>query len=82
MPAAQPIAQAAPPVVMGAPPVVMGAPPVVMGQPMGPQPFMAQVPPGMGPGMMMNVLSPFTGQQVQVAIPRGVPPGGQFQVVG
>jgi len=47
-----------------------------------PQPFVVQVPQGMGPGMQITVQSPNTGQQVAVVIPQGIGPGMQFQVMG
>lgn len=44
------------------------------------QPFVVQCPPGVMPGQVIEVQSPYTGQVVQVQVPPGVAPGGQFQV--
>ena len=60
-------------------PVAQGS--MVMGQPAA-QPFIVQVPYGMGPGQAMMVQSPTTGQMLQVTVPPNVGPGGQFQVIG
>ena len=47
-----------------------------------PQVFMVQLPPGAMAGQQMMITSPFTGQDMTVVVPMGVPPGGQFQVQG
>ena len=75
----------------GAPPMmqgqaaVAGAPvPMAMARAQAPQPqvFMVQLPPGAMAGQQMMITSPFTGQDMTVVVPMGVPPGGQFQVQG
>lgn len=42
--------------------------------------FQVQVPPGVSPGMQIQVAHPQTGQPLVVAVPQGVPPGGVFSV--
>lgn len=58
------------------------AAPVPVPVPAAPQPFtfQVQVPPGVSPGMQIQVAHPQTGQPLVVAVPQGVPPGGVFSV--
>eukprot|EP01083_Nonionella_stella_P245847 854157_1 len=49
-------------------------------QPPQPFTFQVQVPPGVNPGMQIQVAHPNTGQLLVVAVPQGVPPGGVFSV--
>jgi len=58
------------------------APAMAVPVPSAPQPFTFQVqlPPGVSPGMQIQVAHPKTGQPLVVAVPQGVPPGGVFSV--
>ena len=49
-------------------------------QPVQPFTFQVQVPPGVSPGMQLQVAHPQTGQALLVTVPQGVPPGGVFSV--
>lgn len=42
--------------------------------------FYVQAPPGAYPGMQVQIQNPITGQQLIVAVPQGVAPGGKFGV--
>ena len=59
-----------------APPAV----PVPVQSPAQPFTFQVQVPPGVSPGMQLQVAHPQTGQMLLVPVPQGVPPGGVFSV--
>lgn len=64
-----------------APTAAMSAPvPVPVSQPPQPFTFQVQVPPGVSPGMQLQVAHPQTGQMLLVPVPQGVPPGGVFSV--
>ena len=59
------------------PPVVASAAPVPVQQPIT---FQVQCPPGVTPGMQLQIQHPQTGQNLIVAVPQGVQPGGVFSV--
>jgi len=42
--------------------------------------FQVQVPPGVSPGMQLQVAHPNTGQMLLVTVPQGVAPGGVFSI--
>lgn len=45
-----------------------------------PQVFHVQVPPGVNPGMQLQIQHPVTKQQMIVTVPQGIGPGGKFAV--
>lgn len=59
------------------PPVVASAAAVPIQQPFT---FQVQCPPGVSPGMQLQVQHPKTGQMLLVAVPQGIQPGGLFNV--
>lgn len=59
------------------PPAVASAAAVPVQQPFT---FQVQCPPGVNPGMQLQVQHPKTGQMLIVAVPQGVQPGGVFNV--
>jgi len=69
-----------PPATYGQAPVPGAPPAYAYPQQQQQQSFPVQLPPGVGPGMQLQVQNPTTGQFMVVSVPHGIPPGGTFHV--